>query len=105
MLFDEARTHGAGFYRFSRDEVTRAAEQEELKDMHEETKKVSDVHFILIHFGFVEIGTNNWPSCTVYCKYSKEFNSAVINTNTISSTIINHLINSFRRGWRWSVTR
>ena len=41
VLFDEARTHGAGFYRFSRDEVTRAAEQEELKDMHEETKKVA----------------------------------------------------------------
>ena len=47
-MFDEARTHGAGFYRFSRDEVTRAAEQEELKDMHEETKKVSEIEPLVL---------------------------------------------------------
>ena len=43
MLFDEARTHGAGFYRFSRDEVTRAAEQEarsKLSDNYELIAKV-----------------------------------------------------------------
>ena len=45
VLFDEARTHGAGFYRFSRDENVRAAEQEELKDMHEETKKVTHLFY------------------------------------------------------------
>ncbi len=39
VLFDEARTHGAGYYRFSRDEAQRAAEKEELDTMHEETLK------------------------------------------------------------------
>ena len=51
-MFDEARTHGAGFYRFSRDEVTRAAEQEELKDMHEETKKASEATINLADLDF-----------------------------------------------------
>ena len=39
VLFDEARSHGAGFYRFSKDEVARTAEREELDTLHEETKK------------------------------------------------------------------
>ncbi len=38
VLFDEARTHGAGFYRFSKDEATRAGEQEELERLHKETE-------------------------------------------------------------------
>ena len=37
MRFDEARTHGAGFYNFSNDEDKRLQEQKTLKKLHEET--------------------------------------------------------------------
>ena len=37
MRFDEARTHGAGFYNFSNDEDKRQQEQKTLKKLHEET--------------------------------------------------------------------
>jgi len=37
VRFDEARTHGAGFYNFSKDDVKRASEQATLKKFHEET--------------------------------------------------------------------
>ncbi|XP_059090907.1 coiled-coil domain-containing protein 174-like [Tigriopus californicus] len=37
VLFDEARTHGAAFYQFSRDEPERAREKEELETRHQET--------------------------------------------------------------------
>merc|ERR1711913_47647 len=37
VVFDEARTHGAGFYAFSKDETKRTMEQETLKKFHEET--------------------------------------------------------------------
>jgi len=43
VLFDEARTHGAGYYRFSKDEVTRSVEQEELRELHKETDKARKV--------------------------------------------------------------
>ena len=39
VLFDEARTHGAAFYNFSRNEAERTDEMEHLKDMHKETEK------------------------------------------------------------------
>ena len=39
VLFDEARTHGAAFYNFSRDETERLSELENLEDMHKETEK------------------------------------------------------------------
>ena len=39
VLFDEARTHGAAFYKFSRNESERTEEMENLKDMHKETEK------------------------------------------------------------------
>ncbi len=39
VLFDEARTHGAGFYRFSKDESTRHDQQEELNQLHKETEQ------------------------------------------------------------------
>ena len=38
VLYDEARTHGAGFYRFSKDEATRADQQDELEQLHKETE-------------------------------------------------------------------
>jgi len=37
IRFDEARTHGAGFYNFSNDESKREGEQSTLKKLHEET--------------------------------------------------------------------
>ena len=37
IRFDEARTHGAGFYNFSNDESKREGEQGTLKKLHEET--------------------------------------------------------------------
>ena len=40
LLFDEARTHGAAFYNFSRDETKRSEEMENLEAMHKETDKV-----------------------------------------------------------------
>lgn len=42
VLFDEARTHGAAFYRFSRDESERAREKEELEARHHETLVAQD---------------------------------------------------------------
>lgn len=39
VLFDEARTHGAAFYKFSRNESERTTEMEHLQDMHKETEK------------------------------------------------------------------
>ena len=38
VLFDEARTHGAAFYNFSRNETERASEMENLKGLHKETE-------------------------------------------------------------------
>ena len=38
VLFDEARTHGAAFYNFSRNETERASEMENLQEMHKETE-------------------------------------------------------------------
>ena len=38
VLFDEARTHGAAFYNFSRNETERASEMENLKSLHKETE-------------------------------------------------------------------
>ena len=40
VLFDEARTHGAGFYKFSRNESDRHTERENLDSIHKETLKV-----------------------------------------------------------------
>jgi len=37
VLFDEARTHGAGHYNFSRNESKRFSEMENLKSTHNET--------------------------------------------------------------------
>merc|ERR1719322_161128 len=42
VLFDEARTHGAAFYNFSRSEMDRANEMENLKEMHKETEKARE---------------------------------------------------------------
>ena len=39
VLFDEARTHGAGFYKFSRNESDRHTERENLDSIHKETVK------------------------------------------------------------------
>ncbi len=39
VLFDEARTHGAGFYKFSRNAATRLEEQDNLKKAHEEAQE------------------------------------------------------------------
>lgn len=39
ILFDEARTHGVGYYSFSKDEEIRAKQQEALKKLREETKQ------------------------------------------------------------------
>ena len=39
VLFDEARTHGAAFYNFSRSAAERASEMEQLEEMHKETEK------------------------------------------------------------------
>ena len=41
VLFDEARTHGAAFYNFSRNEAERASEMENLQEMHKETERGS----------------------------------------------------------------
>ena len=46
VLFDEARTHGAAFYNFSRSETDRANEMENLKEMHKETEKGNIKNFI-----------------------------------------------------------
>ena len=37
IRYNEARTHGAGFYNFSNDEEARLGEQSTLKKLHEET--------------------------------------------------------------------
>ena len=37
VLFDEARSHGAGFYKFSKDEAQRAKERDELDELHRQT--------------------------------------------------------------------
>ena len=42
LRFDEARTHGAGFYAFSRDEGQRAEEKDQLDQRHQETEKARD---------------------------------------------------------------
>ncbi|EFA13255.1 coiled-coil domain-containing protein 174 [Tribolium castaneum] len=39
LLFNEARTHGVGYYGFSKDEETRAKQQEALKKLREETRE------------------------------------------------------------------
>ena len=46
VLFDEARTHGAAFYNFSRSEMDRANEMENLKEMHKETEKGNHNSFV-----------------------------------------------------------
>merc|ERR1711962_326547 len=38
VLYDEARTHGAAFYNFSRDETKRTEELDNLEAMHKETE-------------------------------------------------------------------
>lgn len=38
ILFNEARTHGVSYYNFSKDEEVRRKQQEELKNLREETK-------------------------------------------------------------------
>ncbi|CAH0552558.1 unnamed protein product [Brassicogethes aeneus] len=47
ILFSEARTHGVGYYGFSKDEVERATQQEALKKLRKETeeqqKKMQDL--------------------------------------------------------------
>lgn len=39
VLFDEARTHGAGFYKFDKDKSARSAQQDELANLHQETEE------------------------------------------------------------------
>eukprot|EP00096_Caligus_rogercresseyi_P012682 TRINITY_DN5399_c0_g1_i1.p1 TRINITY_DN5399_c0_g1~~TRINITY_DN5399_c0_g1_i1.p1 ORF type:complete len:440 (+),score=138.71 TRINITY_DN5399_c0_g1_i1:253-1572(+) len=39
VLFNEARSHGTGYYGFSREEVERSKEIDALKDLHKETKE------------------------------------------------------------------
>lgn len=43
VLYDEARTHGAGFLKFSKDEKERKAQMEQLRDLRVETKQAEAV--------------------------------------------------------------